>query len=289
MRYRIEHQTILTYQQSAVKEHHIEIRLTPRADGWQVVHQHAIKVMCADFVSRYQDYFGNTVDCFDAIAPHTELSATLVMDVETMRVNPFAFEVMSPLGYEAWYQQAQLAAPQLYDYILHRSLVTPSLDKVTSRVSSLPPTRVAGSPLLDQLINVMEWVCAVLQYETGASGVHSDLLMVLENGAGVCQDFAHLFLTVVRSWGIPARYVMGYMDPGIGVEGEQIATHAWAEVLLPDAGWIGFDPVHQLVVNDQYITVAVGRDSYDAAPLRGSYKGSDPGLPPSVSVTILNQ
>jgi transglutaminase-like putative cysteine protease len=129
----------------------------------------------------------------------------------------------------------------------------------------------------------------VLEYRSGTTEVHGSLVSAVRQGSGVCQDFAHLFITVARSWGIPARYVMGYLDPGISKDGETLATHAWAEALVPGAGWIGFDVTHNLLANDHYVAVAVGRDSYDAAPQRGSFKGESAGEQPSVTVTMQEQ
>ena len=109
--------------------------------------------------------------------------------------------------------------------------------------------------------------------------------------AGVCQDFAHLLVAIVRGWGVPARYVMGYvaLDAATRPEPPEGATHAWAEVLVPGAGWRGFDAVHQLVANDRYIAVALGRDYKDAAPQRGTFQGEHPGTPPEVHVQLSAQ
>jgi transglutaminase-like putative cysteine protease len=82
---------------------------------------------------------------------------------------------------------------------------------------------------------------------------------------------------------------MGYLDPGICSTGEQLATHAWAEAMVPGAGWVGFDATHNLLTNDHYVAVAVGRDSYDAAPQRGSFKGDSAGEMPTVKVTVQEQ
>jgi transglutaminase-like putative cysteine protease len=82
---------------------------------------------------------------------------------------------------------------------------------------------------------------------------------------------------------------MGYQDPGVGSNNGDAATHAWAEALVPGAGWIGFDATHDLLANDRYVPVAVGRDSYDAAPQRGSYKGGDPGSQPRVRLTMVEK
>ena len=97
-------------------------------------------------------------------------------------------------------------------------------------------------------------------------------------------------MAAARDLGIPARYVVGYLDPGYageeGAEPTEAATHAWAEVLVPGAGWRGFDATHRLVVNDTYVAVAVGRDSRDAAPMRGSFKGEESGESPRVHVHV---
>jgi transglutaminase-like putative cysteine protease len=151
------------------------------------------------------------------------------------------------------------------------------------------PRQEKGVPLLDGLQELMKWVSQVLEYRPGTTSVHADLLETIRQRGGVCQDFAHLFISIARFWGIPARYVMGYQDPGVGSINGGAATHAWAEALVPGAGWIGFDATHDLLANDRYVPVAVGRDSYDAAPQRGSYKGGDPGSPPQVRLTMVEK
>ena len=138
----------------------------------------------------------------------------------------------------------------------------------------------------------MEWVHATLEYRPGATQVHTPLSEVLQSRAGVCQDFAHLLISLIRSWQLPVRYVMGYLDPGFvendNLKGEQ-ASHAWVEVLIPGAGWRGFDATHKLVANHTYIPVAVGRDYLDAAPQRGSFKGNNSGQSPRIKLQVARQ
>ena len=97
-----------------------------------------------------------------------------------------------------------------------------------------------------------------------------------------------MLIAIVRSWGFPARYVMGYQDPGYLLGSEQ-ATHAWAEVLVPGAGWRGFDATNGLLADHTYVRVAVGRDNGDAAPQRGSFKGDGDGEKPHVSLKVVRQ
>ena len=119
------------------------------------------------------------------------------------------------------------------------------------------------------------------RYEKGATHVHSTVLDALGSGAGVCQDFAHIMLALVRMRGIPGRYVSGYLvparatgdEPGAeDVIGGQ-ASHAWMEMMLPGFGWIGLDPTIGRPVGSRHIRVAYGRDYSDAAPVRGVYRG----------------
>jgi transglutaminase-like putative cysteine protease len=139
----------------------------------------------------------------------------------------------------------------------------------------------------------MTWARAEFAYEPGATDVHAPLSRLFEARAGVCQDFAHLVVAAVRGWGFPARYVAGYLDPGAAEEtaaNDRVqTTHAWAEVLIPGAGWRGFDATHGLVVGPLYVPVAVGRDSFDAAPIRGTFKGAESGDAPAIRLRVARQ
>ncbi|MDD2897453.1 MAG: transglutaminase family protein [Desulfuromonadaceae bacterium] len=288
MRYLIEHETILEYPQM-VREHHVELRLAPRADGHQKVLSCAMETEPDAEMASYFDYFGNRVDYFCVIQPHTRLVTRLKSEVETLQQNPFNFEAIAAVDEQEWLQKTIRRTPPMNDYVLHRSLLTPSAMKLAEAVACAFPRRDSEQPVLDSLMALLEWVPSVLEYRSGSTEVHGSLTAAVRQGGGVCQDFAHLFITVARSWGVPARYVMGYLDPGISQVGEPLATHAWAEVLVPGAGWIGFDATHNLLANDHYVAVAVGRDSYDAAPQRGSFKGEPSGELPTVTVTMQGQ
>lgn len=288
MRYLIEHETVLEYPRS-IRENHIELRLAPRCDTHQQVLSCRIETEPAAELASYTDYFGNRVDYFCVIPPHNRLVTRLRSEVETVRDNPFSFGAISPEDEPKWLLQRVRATPSLNDYLLHRSSVTPTVMKLAEALDCALPRQQRDQPVLTLLLELMAWVPTVLEYRSGSTEVHGSLAAAVKQKSGVCQDFAHLFITVARSWSIPARYVMGYLDPGISSAGESLATHAWAEALVPGAGWIGFDATHNLLANDHYVAVAVGRDSYDAAPQRGSFKGETPGELPSVTVTMSEQ
>jgi transglutaminase-like putative cysteine protease len=288
MRYLIEHETVLEYPR-IVREHHIELRLAPRADGHQQVISCSIETEPAAEMACYTDYFGNRADYFCVIQPHNRLVTRLRSEVETTKENPFSFAAIPPSEEMEWLHKAIRKEPPMNDFVLHRSLLTPTAMKLAEAVECAFPRREKESPILDSLLELLAWVPTVLDYRSGTTEVHGALTAAVRQGSGVCQDFAHLFITVARSWSIPARYVMGYLDPGISAEGEPMATHAWAEALVPGAGWVGFDATHNLLTNDHYVAVAVGRDSYDAAPQRGSFKGEPSDELPTVTVTMQEQ
>ena len=288
MRYLIEHETVLEYPRT-VREHHIELRLAPRSDGHQQLISCAIETEPAAELASYTDYFGNRVDYFCVIPPHNRLVTRLRAEVETLKENPFSFEPIPPAEEQNWLREAIRKAPPMNDFLLHRSLLTPAAMKLAEAIECAFPRPDRAHPMLDSLLELLAWVPTVLTYRSGSTEVHGSLTAAVHQGSGVCQDFAHLFITIARSWGIPARYVMGYLDPGICSTGEELATHAWAEALVPGAGWVGFDATHNLLANDHYVAVAVGRDSYDAAPQRGSFKGDSAGEQPTVKVTVQEQ
>jgi transglutaminase-like putative cysteine protease len=147
-----------------------------------------------------------------------------------------------------------------------------------------------NEPMADYSQRVVAWVCDQFAYEPGTTDVHSDVNQVLSAGAGVCQDFAHLTIGVLRLAGVPARYVSGYLaprrEPGRPL-GNQ-ASHAWLEVLLPE-GWFGFDPTHGSPVTDHHVRLAVGRDYADVPPIRGVYRSMGRQQTMRVSLDITEQ
>jgi transglutaminase-like putative cysteine protease len=287
VRYLIEHETSLTFP-SPVREHQCELRLTPRQDATQRVHAIHIDTDPAAELFTYVDSFGNRVHHFSLIAPHDRLVTRLHTEVETLLANPFDYTALTPSQEHAWFMDILRTQPHLWSFVLHRSPVTPDLTHLQHGFEL--PRYDPQQSLLHAVQAAMDWIASTLTYKAGVTDVHSPLETVLVAQAGVCQDFAHLLLALVRWWGFPARYVMGYLDPGY-IQSPDIkpTTHAWAEVLIPGAGWRGFDATQQLVTDDTYVAVAVGRDAQDAAPQRGSFKGEDGGEPPQVSLQIMRQ
>jgi len=271
-----------------VREHQCELRLTPRQDATQRVHAVHIDTDPPAELFTYVDSFGNRVHHFSLIAPHDYLVTRLHTEVETLLDNPFDYTAVPASQEHTWFTESLCNEPHLWSFVLHHSPVTPDLIHLQQGLEL--PRYDPQKPLLHSVQAAMDWIAATLTYQTGVTDVHSPLETVLAARAGVCQDFAHLLIALVRFWGFPARYVMGYLDPSY-IQSPDIkpTTHAWAEVLIPGAGWRGFDATLQLVTNETYVAVAVGRDDQDAAPQRGSFKGEEGSEPPQVSLQIVRQ
>ncbi|MCX5740361.1 MAG: transglutaminase family protein [Proteobacteria bacterium] len=287
MRYVIEHETLLSFPKS-VREHQCELRLAPRESESQRRVACEIEVEPDATLRTHVDAFGNLVHRLSLLAPHEGLRARVSAEVETTLDNPFDYNELSPADERCWQERQLRDAPSLYDFVLHRSLAVPDL--AAEIAGCAVPRYATDQTLLANTQAAMAWAGDTFVYESGATEVHGALSEFFERRAGVCQDFAHLTVALVRSWGFAARYAMGYVDPGVTETHEPVqATHAWAEVMIPDAGWRGFDATSGLVTNGAYIPVAVGRESRDAAPVRGTFKGDDGGTAPRVSVRVMRK
>jgi len=265
LRFWIEHETRLEFTQP-VYEHHCEVRLSPRVDPFHRIFSVDLHIDPPASLFNYTDAFGNTVQSFDILKPHQVLVTRLRSEVETTQTNPFDVAFMTPEQEIAWYEQRLKENPLLWQYVLHRSEAVS--DWSSLEVANLkPPIRDPQKSVFDSVMQAVQWTGSILQYQYGISHTHSSLHDILSQRKGVCQDFSHLLIALIRSWKIPARYVMGYMEGSV-------STHAWVDVLIPGAGWRGFDATNQLCVNDLYIPVAIGRDYLDAAPQRGTFKGN---------------
>lgn len=261
-RLRVVHSTGYAYK-SPVTASFNEARLTPRSDARQNVVLNRIETMPATRSYRYVDYWGTAVTAFDLHAPHTELEVTSSSVVETDR-----FEM--PKEKASWDDLHSETVIDRFDEVLSPTHYTPDskrIRRVGERIAKYHEPREAVTAAAD-------WVHSELDYVPGTTGVHSSGVDALREGKGVCQDFAHLTLILLRSMGIPSRYVSGYLHPkrkavvGDTIDGQ---SHAWIQAWI--GGWWGFDPTNDTDINEQYVSVGVGRDYSDVTPLKGIYSG----------------
>jgi len=224
-----------------------------------------IDVAPLPWAQTYRDFWGTTVTAFEVLDPHRALTVTATSTVST---GPG----QDPAVTSGW---EDLAEPQLLDDLVEflslTDRVRPPAD-LQGRVDAL--RRSASSPGALAL-EICALVHGEVEYEPGSTDVHAEAAAAWEQRSGVCQDIAHLVIGALRSLGIPARYVSGYLlprlDPVVGevVHGE---SHAWVEWW--DAGWQSFDPTNALAPGERHIRVATGRDYADVRPLSGIYTGA---------------
>jgi len=278
--YHVKHTTKYFYP-SAVTDSANQIILSPPSDEHQEILAHEIRIRPLAVVDSYIDYFGNKVGVFTIVEPHTDLVIVVDAEVETK-------QVAAPTDF--WPAQTQ------WERIDTLSLEVEFLDFVKSgSYTSLPLIKKEIAELanrektiLQSVQSLSSYVYDQITYQQGVTDVETDIDKIWELKAGVCQDFAHLLLEMLRISAIPARYVSGYICPmgnelrGIG------ATHAWVEAYVPDYGWLGIDPTNNCLVSDRHIRIAFGRNFNDCTPVKGTYKGSSAHTL-SVAVVITNE
>lgn len=278
-RFRIIHVTRFKYE-SPASESHNEVRLKPREAPNQRTLGFRLELSPPGAVVEYQDAFGNVVHAISVHEPHSELTVHAESLVE--RISPQTPEGILP--FSEFLAGDGLRSQEEYDF-LHQSRYIPFSNRLKHLFWNARPRM--DEAVADYTRRIVQWVCDQFAYEPGATNVHSDVDQILNSGAGVCQDFAHLTIGILRLAGVPARYVSGYLAPRDRTRplGSQ-ATHAWLEALLPETGWAGFDPTHGCPTTDRHLRVAVGRDYADVPPLRGVYRAAGGNQTMGISVDI---
>jgi transglutaminase-like putative cysteine protease len=256
----VQHETRLTYSRP-VTESLTEVRMEPISDSDQSCRSFHLGVTPAAELFRYPDGFGNHVHHFNLLEPHEEVCILAAAVVETHR--PLRDPRSSRVGWPLDLDQAGL---EVLDFLKFRGPVrsAPLLDPLLAALRPRPGTRVA-----ELAVSVSHYLSDHFQYAKDVTLATSPIDDLLEQGKGVCQDFTHLMLALLRSFEVPARYVSGYIHrPGLPSQ-----SHAWCEFWLPDLGWLGIDPTNDCFVDDHFIKVAVGRDFTDVPPNKGIYRG----------------
>ncbi|MCK8642446.1 transglutaminase family protein [Mycobacterium colombiense] len=261
-RLRVVHTTGYAYQ-SPVTASYNEARLTPRSNTRQNVILNRVETIPATRSYRYIDHWGTAVTAFDLHAPHTDLTVMSSSVVETERAEPLATEV-------GWSDLRSEAVIDRYDDLLRPTEHTPA----SKRVASVGKKISKAYEPAEAVVAAADWVRNELEYLPGTTSVASSGLDALKEGKGVCQDFVHLSLMLLRSMGIPAHYVSGYLHPkrdavvGDTVDGR---SHAWIEAWT--GAWWSYDPTNDTEITEQYVGVGAGRDYADVSPLKGIYSG----------------
>ncbi|MEE7458302.1 transglutaminase [Methylorubrum populi] len=253
MRIRIVHDTVYTYEQPARGLIQI-LRLTPRDHDGQHVREWRIEPSVNGRLTAREDGFGNLVHWFTADDPTDALTVRVTGEIETFETSGIVRGAVERL-------------PDLF-YLRDTPLTetSPELAAFAQKVGA------AGER--DVLATLHRLVAAVhdtVIFEPGPTSASTSAAQSFEAGKGVCQDLTHVFLSAARQLDIPSRYVSGYYRRDDG--DDQKAGHAWVESLVPNLGWVGFDPAHGMSATEAHVRVAVGLDYLGAAPIRGSRLG----------------
>ena len=281
MIYSVRHVTTFRYE-PAVRESVMEVRLQPRSEANQRCLSFHLDVYPAANITQYRDFTGNIVHHFDIAGSHKEVKVSAQSTVQLQ-------SVPAPRSSEAgdWADLDALTAGDDYWEMMLPSDFAHSSEALDQLSKELKCERRQGP--LELLTELNEQIYTLFSYVPNSTKVDSPIDEALLTREGVCQDFAHIMIALVRPLRVPCRYVSGYLfhreENGHKDRSLEGASHAWVEALVPRLGWTAFDPTNNLIGGDRHIRVAIGRDYSDVPPTRGVYKG-EAHSELSVAVTV---
>ena len=265
-RFVIHHVTKYTYPEP-VRDSANQVMLYPVKDSHQSLQSQRIYITNEPSLEVYKDYYGNEVGCFTNVEPHTEL-----------RIDSTVSVITTPITWP----QDEVPTDQQWSHLQEIRYIVPFIDFLKQEnFSALPELKQVAEAGFYKTVSVFtavkqltEYVYTNFQYIKGITSVTTTLDEIWKLKAGVCQDFAHILLSMLRLLCIPARYVSGYVCPHDNSLRGEGATHAWVEAYIPFYGWLGLDPTNNCVVDDLHVRLAIGRNFSDCSPVKGTYKGT---------------
>ena len=281
-RYQVSHKTTYGYASPVIQSHHL-LHLGPRRVPHQVVHRHAIVIEPAPAAKVVRaDYFGNPATLISIEDQHRELTVRALSDIEVAPVAKPDFNATPTWENIATGKAAPMTA-EVAQFTCASRHARPSRQLFEFAKPSFPQ----GTPVMEGVRRLTERIFNEFKFDNATTDISTPVEAVLKQKSGVCQDFAHLEIAALRSLGLPARYVSGYIlthpPPGqVKLEGTD-ASHAWISVWSPDTGWVDFDPTNNLVNSLEHVTIAYGRDFEDVSPIGGVLLG---GGKHSVAVAV---
>ncbi|NOT45517.1 MAG: transglutaminase family protein [Acidobacteria bacterium] len=276
--YHVQHDTHYDYASVVAASQHLAY-LRPRELPFQ--HVRSSRLVIEPEPSRLlqrTDYFGNAADQFELLRPHAALHVSATSEVEVSA----AHDGLDPRASAPWEavraacrQPGDAATLDAAQFVYASPYVVLDADIQAFAVRSFQP----GRAILDAVLDLTHRIHEEFTFDPSATSITTPVARVLAERRGVCQDFAHFEVSCLRSMGLPARYVSGYLltdpPPGqprlIGAD----ASHAWVSVFCRHVGWVDVDPTNDLLVGERHITLAWGRDFGDVSPLRGVLLGGE--------------
>lgn len=277
-RFTIHHITKYSYE-APVRDSANQIVLFPVKDEFQEVIKQEIHISGDPELDVYRDYYNNEIGCFMNAEPHFELAIDSKVQVVT-KLRPLPLDDQPKSKQWEYLQSVQREVPYIDFLNAESSIFLQEVKEIchTESFRESTPFEIA--------LRLNEFVYKNFQYIKGITDVETNFDEAWKLKAGVCQDFAHVLLFMLRILSIPARYVSGYICPDKNRMRGEGATHAWVEAYIPFYGWFGFDPTNNCIAKDLHVRLAVGRNFTDCSPVKGTYKGnSEHTLEVGVSVS----
>jgi transglutaminase-like putative cysteine protease len=287
----VSHRTTYIYREPVLQSEHL-VYITPRSGPRQTVHRHSLLIEPAPSGNvALTDYFGNRSAILSINDEHTEL---VIHARSTVEVHPSDPPIVALST--AWEQVTSKARREnggldisVLEFVSatrHTKIVREAIDYAHP---SFPPQR----PILEAALDLTQRIYKDFTFDSTATDISTPVSHVLNERRGVCQDFAHVAITCLRSLGLPARYVSGYLltypPPGMEKLKGADASHAWISVWVPEVGWVDFDPTNGIMPDNEHITVAHGRDYDDVSPISGVLLGgSRQEMSVAVDVTVVS-
>jgi len=266
--YSIRHLTRFRYKHP-VSESIMETRMHPRSDHSQHCLSFSLSVSPRCRVFTYRDHYGNNVQHFDIPGEHDQL----VIVAESLVEQQIQMDVPAFLSPDAWSALDAMVTEGDYGEMLLPSTFAQPTPALLEMAKKLNVVR-RDDPLM-MVHELNRSIYDYFEYVPRSTRVDSPIDEAIASRQGVCQDFAHTMIALLRQIGIPARYVSGYLYRGREDHDRSLpdASHAWVEVLLPQLNWVGFDPTNDLIAYNRHIRTAVGRDYADVPPTHGIFRG----------------
>src|SRR5690606_32227173 len=249
----------------------MEVWMQPQKGARQRLISFDLDVDPAAQLFSYADTFGNAIYHFDVPQPHDRLTIVACSAVETQEPAPLP----EGLDMGEWDRlRSDFVRGECFDFLRPHGYVQPT-EALETFVAERGLDALRFRDPLTAARRLSQAIYEAFEYQAGVTDADSPIDLALGAGRGVCQDFAHIMIAICRAWGLPARYVSGYLftDREGGDRSDPDATHAWAEVFLPSLRWVGFDPTNNVLAGERHVAAAVGRDYDDVPPSRGVYKG----------------
>lgn len=272
MLHKIIHKTDYTYEYPVSLCHNI-VRLIPRSTNKQFCKKSVVSVIPEpDVLIEYEDFYGNRLVYFTIEKEHKKLSVHVFSEIEKLTPVDELQPQHNPITWEEVCRQTATLTPELID--VKQFIASTTMTEANEAISAYAAISFApGQSLFHAAQNLMNRIFTDFKFQSGFTTISTPLSLVMKERKGVCQDFAHLAIACLRSMGLPARYISGYIEtlppPGVeklvGVD----ASHAWFSVFIPGSGWVDFDPTNNMLPADRHTTIGWGRDYADITPLKG--------------------